>query len=84
MSKILYGEPVAKNLDSKSKNIFQEYTTKHDTPPLLTAITVGDNPASLLYVSVKEKKAEKLGVNFNWIKLNETTCLLYTSDAADE
>ena len=73
MSKILYGEPVAKNLDSQSKNIFEEYTTKHDTPPLLTAITVGDNPASLLYVSVKEKKAEELGVKFNWIKLKETT-----------
>ena len=84
MSKILYGEPVAKNLDSQSKNIFQEYTTKHDTPPLLTAITVGDNPASLLYVSVKEKKAEKLGVNFNWIKLKETTSESELEDVISE
>ena len=84
MSKILYGEPVAKNLDSQSKNIFQEYTTKHDTPPLLTAITVGDNPASLLYVSVKEKKAEKLGVNFNWIKLKETTLESELEDVISE
>ena len=84
MSKILYGEPVAKNLDSQSKNIFQKYTTKHDTPPLLTAITVGDNPASLLYVSVKEKKAEKLGVNFNWIKLKETTLESELEDVISE
>mgnify|MGYP001234013849 FL=1 len=84
MSKILYGEPVAKNLDFQSKNIFEEYTTKHDTPPLLTAITVGDNPASLLYVSVKEKKAEKLGVNFNWIKLNETTLESELEDTISE
>ena len=84
MSKILFGEPVAENLDSQSKNIFEEYTTKHDTPPLLTAITVGDNPASLLYVSVKEKKAEKLGVNFNWIKLNETTLESELEDAISE
>ena len=73
MSKILFGKPVAENLDLKSKTIFEKYTTKNDNPPVLTAITVGDNPASLLYVSVKEKKAEELGVNFNWIKLKENT-----------
>ena len=73
MSKVLYGKPVADNLDSKSKTIFEEYLYKNDKSPVLTAITVGDNPASLLYVSVKEKKAEQLGVQFNWIKLNETT-----------
>ena len=73
MSKVLYGKPVADNLDSKSKTVFEEYFNKNDKSPVLTAITVGDNPASLLYVSVKEKKAEQLGVQFNWIKLNETT-----------
>ena len=73
MSKILFGKPVAENLDLNSKTIFEKYTTKNDIPPVLTAITVGDNPASLLYVSVKEKKAEELGVNFNWIKLKENT-----------
>ena len=73
MSKILFGKPVAENLDLKSKTIFEKYTTKNDIPPVLTAITVGDNPASLLYVSVKEKKAQELGVNFNWIKLKENT-----------
>ena len=73
MSKVLYGKPVADNLDSKSKTVFEEYFNKNDKSPVLTAITVGDNPASLLYVSVKEKKAEQLGVQFNWIKLNKTT-----------
>ncbi len=73
MSKILFGKPVAENLDLKSKTIFEKFTTKNDIPPVLTAITVGDNPASLLYVSVKEKKAAELGVNFNWIKLKENT-----------
>ena len=73
MSKILYGKPVTENLDSKSKAIFENYTTKNDKSPVLTAITVGENPASLLYVSVKEKKAKELGVDFNWIKLKEST-----------
>ena len=73
MSQILYGKPVAENLDFKSKTIFENYTTNNDKPPVLTAITVGENPASLLYVSVKEKKANLLGVDFNWIKLKENT-----------
>ena len=73
MSQILYGKPVAENLDFKSKTIFENYTTKNDKYPVLTAITVGENPASLLYVSVKEKKAKELGVDFSWIKLKEST-----------
>ncbi len=73
MSQILYGKPVAENLDFKSKTIFENYTTNNDKPPVLTAITVGENPASLLYVSVKEKKAKLLGVDFNWIKLKQNT-----------
>ena len=72
MSQILYGKPVAENLDFKSNTIFENYTTNNDKPPVLTAITVGENPASLLYVSVKEKKAKLLGVDFNWIKLKES------------
>ena len=81
MSKILYGKPVTENLDSKSKAIFENYTTKNDKPPVLTAITVGENPASLLYVSVKEKKAKELGVDFNWIKLKESTSESELKDA---
>jgi len=73
MSQILYGKPVTANLDFKSKTIFENYTTKNDKSPVLTAITIGENPASLLYVSVKEKKAKELGVDFNWIKLKEST-----------
>jgi len=73
MSQILYGKPVSKNLDFKSKTIFENYTTKNNKSPVLTAITVGENPASLLYVSVKEKKAKELGVEFSWIKLKEST-----------
>ena len=73
MSQIIYGKPVSESLDLKSKTIFENYTTKNDKSPVLTAITVGENPASLLYVSVKEKKAKELGVDFNWIKLKEST-----------
>ena len=84
MSQILYGKPVAENLDFKSKTIFENFTTNNDKPPVLTAITVGENPASLLYVSVKEKKAKLLGVDFNWIKLKESTLESELEDTISE
>ena len=84
MSQILYGKPVAENLDFKSKTIFENYTTNNDKLPVLTAITVGENPASLLYVSVKEKKAKLLGVDFNWIKLKESTLESELEDTISE
>ena len=84
MSQILYGKPVAENLDFKSNTIFENYTNDNDKPPVLTAITVGENPASLLYVSVKEKKANLLGVDFNWIKLKESTLESELKDTISE
>ena len=73
MERILYGKPIAEELDAKSKLIFTNFENANDRKPKLTAITVGDNPASLLYVSRKEEKAIELGVEFNWIKLNKAT-----------
>ena len=72
MEQILFGAPVAEQLDEISKNVFQRYSVDNKKPHL-TAITVGDNPASLLYVSRKQEKALDLGVEFNWIKLDTNT-----------
>ena len=72
MEQLLFGAPVAEQLDEISKNVFQEYS-KDNKKPHLTAITVGDNPASLLYVTRKQEKALHLGVEFNWLKLDTDT-----------
>ena len=72
MEQILFGAPVAEQLDEISKNVFQEHS-KDNKKPHLTAITVGDNPASLLYVTRKQEKALDLGVEFNWLKLDTDT-----------
>jgi len=69
MERTLYGKPIADELDNRSKLVFKSFENSNDRKPKLTAITVGDNPASLLYVSRKEEKASELGVEFNWIKL---------------
>ncbi|MDA2970017.1 MAG: bifunctional 5,10-methylenetetrahydrofolate dehydrogenase/5,10-methenyltetrahydrofolate cyclohydrolase [Actinomycetota bacterium] len=72
MEQILFGKPVAEKLDQISSKIFRKYEAENQLPKL-TAITVGTNPASLLYVSRKQEKAMELGVEFNWIKLDEST-----------
>jgi methylenetetrahydrofolate dehydrogenase (NADP+)/methenyltetrahydrofolate cyclohydrolase len=72
MEQILFGTPVAEQLDEISKNVFQGHS-KDNKKPHLTAITVGDNPASLLYVTRKQEKAAHLGVEFNWLKLDTDT-----------
>jgi len=42
-----------------------------DRPPHLAAILVGDNPASLTYVSAKVKACDKVGFQSSLIKLNQ-------------
>lgn len=73
MERILLGKPVASLLDDNSKLIIDNYIELNQKQPTLTAITVGNNPASLLYVSRKEDKAKELGVEFNWIRLPENS-----------
>ena len=51
MERILYGKPIAEELDANSKLVFTNYENDNDRKPKLTAITVGDNPASLLCLS---------------------------------
>ena len=73
MERILLGKPVAKLLDKNSQTLINAYKVNHNKQPLLTAITIGNNPASLLYVTRKEAKAKELSVEFNWLKLSENS-----------
>ena len=59
MEHILLGKPVAKLLDKNSQTLINAYKVNHNKQPLLTAITIGNNPASLLYVTRKEAKAKE-------------------------
>ena len=39
--------------------------------PKLVVITLGEDPASQVYVGQKEKKAKQIGLDFEWLKLRE-------------
>lgn len=60
---ILLGKPVAEKIYLKLSQDIKELQQKHLSPSL-AAILVGEDPASLTYVTTKEHKAEKLGINF--------------------
>ena len=67
MAILLDGKKVA---DEIAKNIKQEVENMAKKPRL-AVVLVGDNPASKIYVSAKEKMARSLGFEFELIKLNE-------------
>ncbi len=69
MEVILDGRKVAKALEEELKEEVEKL--KHqEIIPGLTVILVGDNPASEIYVSYKEKACRRVGVNSNIIKLD--------------
>ena len=84
MEKLLLGSPVAEYLDKKSLIIFNKYEKNNEKKASLGAITVGRDPASILYVERKQEKAKKLNVDFTWKKLDEDSSLENVIDAIEE
>jgi len=70
MTEIIDGKAIADNLCSK----LAEKVATLPRPPGLTAIIVGDDPASHIYVKRKEAMAKKIGIDSRVIRLPvETT-----------
>lgn len=61
--KILSGKPIAKKILEKVASDAKQLHARGITPTL-AAILVGDNPSSKLYVSLKQKIAKDVGVDF--------------------
>lgn len=64
MTKIIDGKKVAKELKENLRKVIELFPTK----PKLAVIQVGDDPASKIYVNMKRKEAEKIGIDFMFIK----------------
>ena len=68
MTTIIDGKTIAENITKKLKD--KILTLKE--PPNLAVIQVGNNTASNIYVNLKKKKAEELGIKSTIIKLDES------------
>ncbi|AKM82039.1 MAG: FolD bifunctional protein, methylenetetrahydrofolate dehydrogenase (NADP+) / methenyltetrahydrofolate cyclohydrolase [Berkelbacteria bacterium GW2011_GWE1_39_12] len=64
---ILYGKPVAEKIYETMQKEMEGLKDR----PFLAIVLVGENPASLAYVKLKEKIAEKLNIGFKLYHLPE-------------
>jgi len=68
-ARILSGRAFAKGVRAELK---EEISSFSGRSPGLTVIQVGDDPASQLYVSMKEKACRKIGIASTMVKLEES------------
>ena len=62
-AKIISGTEIAKQIREELKKEVEELKEKHSVVPGLVTILVGENPASISYVTGKQKTAKELGFN---------------------
>ena len=68
---ILDGKELSKKLNSEIKQKIEGYCEKHkDSKPGLGVIIVGDRKDSLVYVNMKRKKCEEIGIESKVIQLS--------------
>lgn len=61
-AKILDGKLLAQQIQAEIAKDVAEFKEKYSVTPCLTAVLVGDNPASEVYVRNKQKTCEKVGM----------------------
>lgn len=67
--KIIDGKALARKREELLKNSLLNL----DGRPKVVSILIGDDPSSLLYTKMKQKKAHKLGIDFDFEKFPEDT-----------
>ena len=71
---ILDGRELSKKINSEIKQKVEGYCEKHlDSKPGLGVIIVGDRRDSLVYVNMKRKKCEEVGIESKVIQLSENS-----------
>lgn len=60
-----------KELKNKLVENLKEEVSKMETKPVLKVLLVGDNPASISYVTNKQRLAEQIGIDAETIKITE-------------
>lgn len=69
MEKVIDGKSIAAIIKKEIK----ENVRKMEGSPKLTAVQVGENPASRVYVNNQKKAAEELGIDYELVEMADTT-----------
>ena len=72
MDNLLDGRTISAEINEETKQQVSDLTSRGITPRLVF-VRVGEDPASRVYVGMKEKTAAKLGINSETIVLDEAT-----------
>ncbi len=72
MSNIISGKALGKDIRAHVKQDVEALIEKHGKAPHLVVILVGDDPASLSYVTAKERACQKVGMKSTLIRKEET------------
>lgn len=62
MAKILSGQDLADKMKQEYKKEIEQMKQQHNVVPGLAVVLIGDNPASLSYVKLKEKACAEVGI----------------------
>ena len=73
MANIIDGKEIAKQVRREVRQKALQFTKAHGRAPGLAVILVGDDPASCIYVSNKQKACEKVGIAGQTLHLPEAT-----------
>src|SRR5713226_7086098 len=68
MDNIIDGRALA----AKHQQFLEEKVAKLGRKPKVVSILVGDDPASVLYTQMKQKKAGQIGIDFEYIRFSFT------------
>jgi len=78
--KILDGKGLAEELNSKLKHEIEELKSKTGKSPTLATILVGNDPGSEVYIRIKHRTCQALGINSKMISFDESVELETVSD----
>jgi len=72
-AKIIDGKSLAAKFKEDTKKEIEQLKERYKVVPVLTAIQVGENPASRVYVKSQKKSCEEVGINYQLHELPEAT-----------
>ena len=69
---LIDGTALSATIRSEVKSEVEEWTERHENPPHLAVVLVGDNPASASYVRGKARAAAEVGITSDTLRYDES------------
>jgi methylenetetrahydrofolate dehydrogenase (NADP+)/methenyltetrahydrofolate cyclohydrolase len=82
-ARVLDGTAVANQIRAELRPAIEAFTARAGRPPRLGIVLVGDEPASIVYVTAKQKSAAETGMRADLEHLHATATLSELLDAVD-